>query len=84
MTVEPPEYLSERIRDALAQDARVGELDIHVSIAGDRVLVTGNVATVERQQAITTVLGELDLDRAVHNATTVMEFAEPVGSEELT
>lgn len=84
MNAEPPEYLAERIRDVLAQDPRVGELDIHVSIAAQRVLVTGNVATRERQEAVGTVLGELGLEMEIHNATSVMEFAEPVVSEELT
>lgn len=82
-SAQPPEYLAEHIRDALAGDPRVGELDMHVTVTADHVLVTGNVASPERQRAVSDVLESLDLGRAVHNATTVMEFAEPHVVEDL-
>jgi Icc-related predicted phosphoesterase len=47
MSATPPSdpYLAERIRTAIAQDARVNELGVTVTIVGDRVFVTGTVLT---------------------------------------
>ena len=53
MTTPPGDpYLAERIRTAIAQDARVNELGIAVTIVGDRVFVTGTVPTAERRDGI--------------------------------
>jgi osmotically-inducible protein OsmY len=71
-------YLGEHIRDALAHDPSVGELDIHVTVAGTRIVLTGNVADGARLAAIDTVVAQLDLGgHAVSNCVTVMTFTEP-------
>jgi osmotically-inducible protein OsmY len=74
MTTETHDpYLAERIRTALAQDSRVNDLGVHVTLVGSRVFVTGTVATPERQQAVTTVIAEQFPDLEVHNDVTVQE-----------
>ena len=80
MTVpEHDPYVAERIRSALAQDERVNELGVHVTLVGSRVFVTGTVATAERQRGIACVLAEQFPDLELHNDVTVQEMgAAPV------
>ena len=68
---EPEVYLVERIREALAHDASVAELGIGVTVAGDYILLTGDVATHERKAAATEVVEKLAEGRTVHNSLTV-------------
>jgi osmotically-inducible protein OsmY len=65
-------YLVERVRHRLAHDERVNELELDVSIRGDRVVVTGSVSTEERRAAVTAVVAETVGDRTVQNETTVL------------
>jgi len=83
-TDEPDHYLIGRVREALAHDHRVNEMDIEVAVAGDRVFVTGSVPTEERQQAITTVVGEVLPEHEIHNQVTVVAVSETDEAEELT
>lgn len=80
-TPEPQAYLTERIREALAHDPRVAELGIAVSVAGDKVLVTGNVATAERRHAVEQIVSPLLGDRELHNGITVSDLHEGEGEE---
>jgi osmotically-inducible protein OsmY len=81
---EPPQYVAEHIRDALRKDPRVGELDVQVRITGNRVFLSGNVATVERQRAITDIVRELLPDIEVSNETTISNLPEAEEPESLT
>ena len=74
---EPDDYLTERARQALVADPRVGELGISVSLVGGRVFVSGQVATPSRQAAVATVAGEALPGYQVHNDVTVT----PVGGQ---
>ena len=76
-----PEYLAEHIRTALAD--RVGELGVHVTLAGDGVFLSGEVASAERRTAVADVAAEVAGGRPVHNQTTVMDYPEPAGAEQL-
>jgi osmotically-inducible protein OsmY len=77
---EPEKYLVQRVRDALAEDPRVGELHIDVTIRGDRVFLTGAVPSAERRDAIADLVGQVLPDHQVHNHVTV----EPIsGSPEV-
>jgi hypothetical protein len=76
MEPEPKQYLVARLRQALATDPRVNELDIHVKIAGDRVFLTGWVATPQRRDAVSVVTRELLPDHEIHNSITVMELGQ--------
>ena len=68
---EADEYEVERVRDALARDERVSELELEIRAVGGKVLVTGAVPTEERRRAITDVVREVVPDREVVNETTV-------------
>ena len=68
-------YLTERIREALASDHRVGELDVQVAISGNKVFLTGTVATDERRRAMSELVEELAPGHEVHNQTVLMTAA---------
>lgn len=81
---EPKHYLVGKIREALAEDARVNELDIQVTVAGRKVFVSGNVTTADRRKAISTVLAELLPGYDVHNEVRVNRFVETDHVENLS
>jgi hypothetical protein len=72
-------YLVEHVREALAGDERLGELELQVTVVGDRIVITGTVQTEERRQAISEVVAALLPDRTVANQTTVL--APPAGAQ---
>lgn len=80
---EPAPYLIERVREALAHDPRVAELGISVTVTGDAVLLTGDVATAERREAVAEVVEPLLEGRTLHNGVTVASLAEVDQREEL-
>jgi hypothetical protein len=73
---EPPHYQVQRVREALAHDPRVGELELEVSIRAGKVFVAGTVPTTEVQQAVSDVVGEVLPELDVHNQTSVGSFPE--------
>jgi osmotically-inducible protein OsmY len=73
---DPPQYVAERIRETLANDPRVGELDVHVRITGEKVFLSGYVGTEERQAAITEIVQGLLPDSRVFNETYVHKPTE--------
>lgn len=70
------EYLAQRLRDALAEDPRVGELGIGVTVADGRAYLSGEVATPERQHAVAAVAAEVLPDHEVHNDVSVTSWTE--------
>jgi len=85
MTVaqEPPHYLAMRLRDALAHDSRVSELDLHVKIVGDRVFVSGVVSSEACRQAISDVATEVLPTHRLVNETSVLEAASTPKTEDI-
>lgn len=81
---EPPHYLVQRVREALAHDERVSELEIKVKVFGRKVFLTGPVSTKARHEAIDTVLAELLPDHEVHNQTEVARLEAPEQAERLS
>ena len=75
MSATPPTdpYVAERIRTAIAQDARVNELGITVTIVGERVFVSGTVLTAERRDGIAAVIAEQFPTLELHNDVAVQE-----------
>jgi hypothetical protein len=73
---EPALYVAEHIRDELVRHPDVGELDVHVAVDGERVVVTGHVSTQDRFDAISRVLTELLPGQDVRNETTVAIYPE--------
>lgn len=70
---EPKQYVVEHIRDALAHDPRVAELDVQVKVVCERIFVKGTVAVAARKEAITTVLQEMfGGDAEIHNEVSVV------------
>ena len=80
---EPPQYVAERIREALAVDPRVGELDVHVRIAGEKVFLVGYVGTKERHAAVTKIVQALLPQHRVFNETYVHDPTESSVQEHL-
>lgn len=74
-------YDAEHIRDALVQDPRVNELDVHLRQVGDTIVVTGNVASGKRRDAITEVIAELVGAVKIRNEVTVTDLSAPSGQE---
>ena len=78
---EPKQYLIAHIREALAKDGRVNELDIDVAVAGGRIFLTGEVATAKRRDAITEVLRERFPECELVNEVNVASIG-PAGEAE--
>ena len=78
---EPEAYLAEHVRQALAQDPEVAELDVVVTVAGGRVELSGSVPTAERREAVGRVARETLPDHDVHNRIVVETFPAPARAE---
>ena len=77
-----PEYLLEHIHEALAD--RAGELGVRATLTTTGVFLTGEVASTEQQAVVAAVVADVAPDRPVHNQTTVMDYPEAGGAEQLT
>ncbi|HWI02701.1 MAG TPA: BON domain-containing protein [Acidimicrobiales bacterium] len=84
MTVEPDDYVIQRVRDALAADERVAEMGVEVRIAAGKVFLTGQVPTEERRQAVGVVAAEVVAEYEVHNETVVTELGDHPRVERIT
>jgi hypothetical protein len=74
----PDEYLVAHAGEALATDPRTAELELDVSVDGREVVLTGTVATPERQAAVGEVVAKALPGREVRNLTSVGdEAADP-------
>jgi hypothetical protein len=67
----PDEYLVAHASEALASDPRTAELELDVSVDGREVVVTGTVATPERQAAVGEVVAKALPGREVRNLTGI-------------
>ncbi|HZM32331.1 MAG TPA: BON domain-containing protein [Acidimicrobiales bacterium] len=83
----PTPYLVGHIQDTLATDGRAQELGVDVTVAGNRVVLNGTVATEGQREAIGEVAGEVVAEHApgheVVNELTVMSHDEDGSVEEL-
>jgi hypothetical protein len=77
------QYLSARLRRAIAEDPRTTELGVRVTVRGDHVLLSGDVACEERRAELEAVVHEVAPDLQVLDDVRVVSVAEPEGSEEL-
>jgi osmotically-inducible protein OsmY len=80
---DPPQYVAEHIRTALASDRRVSELGIGVKIVGNRVQLSGAVATPDRRALVAEIVHQLLPDHEVQNDIVVQEIAEANRAERL-
>ena len=74
-------YLVERVRTALAEDPRVGELGIAVTVEDGRVVLAGEVATAERRTAVEAVAREVAPGHEVDNRVSAVPLGEPGEAE---
>jgi osmotically-inducible protein OsmY len=81
MTAE--QYLSARLRQALAEDPRTTELGVRVTVRGDNVLLSGDVASPERRAALEAVIHDVAPELTVIDDVKVVPSEAPVGREEL-
>lgn len=73
------DYLVEKVKQALADDPRAGEIALDVQIAGDTIFVRGTVGTEERRRALTAVVNDAAPGWKVRNETEVPDLtAAPV------
>ncbi|QFZ18067.1 BON domain-containing protein [Saccharothrix syringae] len=83
MTAEPEQYLSARLRRALAEDPRTTEQGVRVTVRGDHVLLSGSVATAERRSALEAVIHDVAPGLTVLDDVKVVSVDAPAGREEL-
>jgi len=76
---EAPHYVVERVRDAIARAPDVNELDLRVPVVGGKVFIAGTVATPERREAITDIVGGLLPGYDVQNETDVLTLSNTDG-----
>jgi osmotically-inducible protein OsmY len=82
-TPDPPQYVAERIRAALAADRRVSELGLAVKIVGTRVQLGGAVATPDRRALAEEIVRQLLPDHEIQNDIRVQELADTQQPERL-
>jgi osmotically-inducible protein OsmY len=83
MSADQSDYVVAHVQEALAQDQRVNEPELQVSIVAGRVHVTGVVPTEGRRSAVEDVVREV-CDLPVENRTTVARYPETDHEERLT
>ncbi|WP_367129754.1 BON domain-containing protein [Saccharothrix sp. HUAS TT1] len=81
MTAE--QYLSARLRQALAEDPRTTELGVRVTVRGDTVLLSGDVASPERRAELEAVIHDVAPELKVLDDVKVVPSDAPVGREEI-
>ena len=85
MTSRPPtEYLIQRLQDALATDARTGELGLEVEATDDGLVVKGVVGSEERRAAILEVARDTVPEVPVSNETAVKQVRPPQEQERIS
>jgi hypothetical protein len=82
-TADEPEYLIAAIRDTLAKDPRVSEIELDVDVRDGTATVRGSVQTEERCRAIDQVLAERFPDLEVRNEVTALDAPEPPAEEDV-
>jgi len=79
----PPQYLVARLRSLLAEDPRTAEQGVRVTVRGEHLVVSGDVATERRRAEVSEVLSEAAPDMVIHNDIRVVCADEPTRREEL-
>jgi hypothetical protein len=75
--------LTEETRRAVAEDPRLGQLDVCITLRGQRALLTGHVVTRDRQELLALVVAEHLPGYEIDNATTILEnLTEPPDAAE--
>ena len=73
----------EETRRALAEDPRLGQLDVGITLRGQRALLTGHVVTRDRQELVAAVVADHLPGYVIDNATTTLDdLPEPPPTSE--
>jgi osmotically-inducible protein OsmY len=80
---EQPQYVTERVNDALANDAQVAALGLRARVADHDIYLQGEVATEERRERAGEIVRALLPDYEVHNDLSVAECLDPANEERL-
>lgn len=78
-----PHDRAARLHRALAEDTRTSELGVTVSVRGDRVRLTGTVASAERKADVGVVAQEAEPSLHITNDISVVSAAEPGEAEDI-
>ena len=81
MSTDETQYVAAHVQEALARDQRVNEPELGVTVVKGRVVVSGQVPSEERREAVTDVVRECCPDLEVENRTTAGRFPEADGVE---
>ena len=81
MSADEAQYVEAHVQEALARDQRVNEPELGVTVVKGRIVVSGNVPSEQRREAVTEVVRECCPDLEVENRTTVGRFPEADGVE---
>lgn len=81
MSADEAQYVEAHVQEALARDQRVNEPELGVIVVKGRVVVSGQVPSEQRREAVTEVVRECCPDLEVENRTTVGRFPEADGVE---
>jgi osmotically-inducible protein OsmY len=79
--IELDAYLAEHLREALAQDPRVGELDVAVAIDGEQIVLRGRLPSPASQAAAAEIARRFAPGHIVVDETVVAEFPESTETE---
>jgi osmotically-inducible protein OsmY len=71
---DSPEYLAERVRQAIATDPRSTVQGVQVRVTEVDVFLAGQVGSESRRTAIAEVAGEVVPGRRIHNDVHVVEL----------
>ena len=71
-TDDSPEYLAERVHQAVTTDPRTTEQGVQVRVTEVEVFLSGEVASAERRAAVAEVAAEVVPGRRIHNDVTVV------------
>ncbi|MFN2614384.1 MAG: BON domain-containing protein [Actinomycetota bacterium] len=81
---EHPDYLAQRVWDALARDPRTNEMEVRVTVVGNKVFVHGTLATDERREGVYAVIAEVLPEHEIHNQTIVGDFPAAEAAEHVS
>lgn len=80
---DAPQYLVARLCRALTEDPRTAEQGVRVRVHGQTVQLSGQVATAQRRDALTTVVAEQAPGLTIRNDVRVVASGRPDEWEEL-
>lgn len=82
-TDDSPEYLAERVHQAVTTDPRTTEQGVQVRVTETEVFLVGEVASTERRDAVAVVAAEVVPGRRIHNDVTVVRLGDEHSPERI-